>query len=516
MSQEYEPHNGFEKSAAFYLEAAQTALISGQPRLAIHLYRAAYEIELTTSPVVSNGVVAGLRKAWDIACELGDRSIAESLFSDLSPYNNQEQNEHDTMRLQGLALDQLGTIGITEDDLENMASFISNEIDQSENLQLRDILKSTLEQLGLPSGDDENSQAIQKLPPLELIASPGKNPSVQAGLAKTGIDLGRIGNSLRNQKQQTKQDGSQEHVDYGMLAGFDQTLAFMRNYGFLSAANDGYRDFITRSAAMHGVPALALDETFLFYGPSREDTTLFALATAGEIGFPQLRVSVDLDDRGNGTIKLAGPFRRSFFGGPPDLMEMATPCTVIIENIDFLDKMFANEQEAIRRNGMNHKGAQGMPMRSMQAEITGYLRALSNKPDIFIIATAQNVDNLHEPLASVLGPVQRIEIAKPLQDERRDVLVSFAAEHPSFAELDVNEIARFSEGLSRHELVAAVRAAVEVAYRESLRTSKYQKVTIGEVLLQLSSFIDHETDLYQQMEDEAVAHFYRDLNEDLL
>jgi SpoVK/Ycf46/Vps4 family AAA+-type ATPase len=516
MSQEYEPHNGFEKSAAFYLEAAETASLSGQARLAVHLFRAAFEIELTTKPVVSGRVIVGLRKAWDIACEQGDRSTAESLFSDLAPYNSQEQNEQATLRLQTLALDQLGSMGITEDELESMASFISHEMQNPENVQLRDVLKSTLEQLGLQASEDKENQAIQKLPPIELIASPAKGASSQTGIVKSRVDLGKIGRELRERHQHETENAHQEQFNYEVLAGFESTLAYMRSFGFLSAADGGYRDFIAQSAAMHGVSTLSLDETFLFFGPSREDTTLFALATAGEIGFPLLRVSVDLDGQGSGTIKLAGPFRRGFFGGPPDLMEMATPLVVLIENIDYLQQMFMSEQEAIRRHGAGQKGMVGGPQHSMQAEITAYLRALSSKPGIFIMATAEHADSLHEPLSRVLGPMQKIEIAAPKRDERRDVLVSFATEHPSFAELDVDEIARFSDGLSRHELVAAVHASVEVAYRESLRTGKYHKVTLGEVLVQLSSFLDHGSPLYQQVEDEVVAEFYRELDEDLL
>jgi SpoVK/Ycf46/Vps4 family AAA+-type ATPase len=148
-------------------------------------------------------------------------------------------------------------------------------------------------------------------------------------------------------------------------------------------------------------------------------------------------------------------------------------------------------------------------------EITGYLRAMSSKQGVFVMATAKDADALGESLKRVLEPAQRIVIAAPSPEERRDILVSFAAEHPSFAELDVDEIARYSEGLSRHELVAAAHAAVEVAYRESLRTSRYRKVTIGEVLVQIAAFIDHGTSLYQQVENEAVAQFCRDLDEDL-
>jgi AAA+ superfamily predicted ATPase len=289
----------------------------------------------------------------------------------------------------------------------------------------------------------------------------------------------------------------------------------MRGFGFLSASDAAHRLFIERSAAMHGVPQLSLDGTFLFFGPAREDVSLFAHATAGEIGFPVLHISVDLDAQGNGTIKLVGPFKRGLFGNPPDFMDMVTPCTVLIENIDLLQEMFNNEQQALRRGGAMFRGMMGMPARSMQAEMTGYLRALRQKSDIVIMATAQHIDTLREPLKSLLGVIHEIEVAAPREDERRAVLIGFAGEHPSFAELDISRIAQLSEGLSRNELVRAAHAAVEAAYRGSLRTGRYNRVTLGDVMVQLAPFLDHESSLYQQVEDEAVVQLARDLEEDM-
>jgi hypothetical protein len=525
MSQEREPHNGFEKSATFYLEAAETALISGQLRLAIHLFRAAYEVETAYGSLATGRVVDGLRKAWDLAVELGDRSIAESLFSDLAPHNSSEQNEQATMRLQTLALDQLEGMGITEDDLENIAGLISREILESDSGSILDSLKSALEQFGISMDDDDepapSQQAIQKAPPADSLlpvqraSKPSTSNTSGTPSAPTRAGLARIGKELRELSDRNREDGAQRRLDYQALAGYDHALKQMRDFGFLSAVSEHERSFIERSAAMHGVPRLSLSDTFLFFGPSREDVSLFAHATAGEIGFPVLHVSVDLDQQGNGTIKLAGPFRRGFFGSPPDLMDMVTPCVVLIENIDLLQEMFNNEQQALKRNGGRIRNMMGAGGRSMQTEITGYIRALRRKSDIITMATSQRPGVLREPLRGLLEPMHEIEIAAPEKDERRDVLISFASEHPSFTELDVDRVASLSEGLSRNELVHAAHAAVESAYRESLRTGRYNQVTIGDVLIQFAPFIDHDSLLYQQVEDEAAAQFCRDLEEDM-
>jgi hypothetical protein len=504
MNQEREPHSGFEKSATFYLEAAQIALVSGQPRLAVYLYCAAFEVESTCDTVVSGRVIEGLRKAWDIACEHGDRSIAESILSDLAPFNSAEQNEQATMRLQGLALGQLEEMGVSEDDLAQIAGALSHEMLTTESAKLLDSLQSALEQFGSSVEAEERSQAIQKLPPFGGGATP------QAGLARIGRELRQLNN------RKPVRDEQQQAFDFAALVGYDRALEHMRRFGFYASDDDGRRRFVEQSAAMHGVSRLSLDGTFLFYGTTHEDVALFAHATAGEVGIPVLHITVDLDAQGNGTIKLAGPFRHGLFGGPPDLMDMATPCTVLIENVDLLQQMFVNEQRAIQRFAGKPSAMMGNRGRSMQAEITSYLRVLRDKPGIVMMATAKQPNALTEPLRSLLGPIHEVEIANPLEDERRALLYRFAGEHPSFAELDIHRIAHLSDGLSRRELASAAHAAAEAAHRESLRTGTYSRVTIGDVLAQFAPLIDHESPLYQQVEDEAVAQLYREIEKDML
>jgi hypothetical protein len=536
MSTEREPHNSFERSAAFYLEAAQAALMDGQPRLAIHLFRAAFEIESSFGSLVSSQTLAGLRKAWDLALELGDRSVAESIFSELAPHNSSEQNERATTRLQTLALGQLEDMGITVDDLEGIADVISQEMVDSNSDKLLDSLKSALEHIGLVIDDDENDEATEeqttgplaiqrRLSAGALALSAGRadkapakdsaatDSSAQESGTKTG--LARIGRELREFSARGREEERQRRLDYQALSGYTQALERMKGFGFLAASDASHRLFIERSAAMHGVSQLSLDGTFLFCGPAREDVSLFAHATAGEIGSPVLHISVDLDAQGNGTIKLVGPFKRGLFGNSPDFMDMITPCTVLIENIDLLQEMFDNEQQAIKRGAATFRGMMGVPARSMQAEMTGYLRALRQKPDVVIMATTQDKNALREPLRSLLGVIHEIEVAAPREDERRAVLVSFAGEHPSFAELDIDRIAQLSEGLSRNELVYAAHAAVEAAYRGSLRTGRYNRVTLGDVMMQLAPFLDQESPLYQQVEDEAVIQLARELEEDM-
>ncbi|MDR3315033.1 MAG: hypothetical protein LBS98_00900 [Coriobacteriales bacterium] len=522
MSQRDEHQSGFERSAAFYLDAAYDAFALGQSRLAVHLFCAAFEVELRQGSVISTDIVEGLRKAWELACETGDRATAETLFHDLLPYNSEEQTEQGMLRLHGLAVEQLEGLGLTAHDLEGVAKAIANEIDSMEGDRLAESLKDALERLGAiaPESNDASAQgatqAIQKLPrfdlvgPLEGLGS-GEHmlPNGQAGAVLAGA-----GTWLERRKKREEQERTQErNLNYQNLAGFDRTLALMKGYGFDSQESSSFRAFVEQTAALHGVYSLALMENFLFCGPSRDDNALFAHATASEIGWPVLHIQVELEADGNGSIKLSGPFKRGFFGGPPDLMELVTPCTVIIENLDQLQEMFTQEMKASFQPEVRGRQQHG---RSMQAEISGYLRALMKKEGVFLIATAQKADTIKEPLTSILGALQRIGIELPDEAERRDVWMTFAAEHTSCAELDVDVLAKLSEGMTRREIVVVGITAVETAYRVSLKKRHYQKVSLGTMLSQLALHLEKDSAVYRQLEDTAVAQLLEEIEQESL
>ncbi|MDR1712786.1 MAG: hypothetical protein LBR39_01320 [Coriobacteriales bacterium] len=500
MSLEREPQNGFDKSAAFYLDAAYNAMMTGQPRLAIHLFSAAFEVESRDAEIISADIITGLRKAWDLACELGERCLAESLFGDLLPFNDDEQTQDGINRLHHLALDQIEGMGLDATDLEEIASAITEEMGSADGARLADSLRSALEKIG-GSAEPPSPQAIQKLPRIELMG-PLERRRSKSGGEDTWLDV------RRRRETQPNNNNDNQRLSYNGLSGFRSALEQMKNFGFNAEDSASFSKLVEQVSAMHGVSGLALGEGFALYGPSRADSSIFAIATAGEIGWPILHVHVELEKDGSGAIKLTGPFKRGMFGGPPDLMEMVTPCTVVIENIDHLQSMFNQEFQA-RLSGDPRVRGHG---RSMQAEVCGYLRMLLNKSDVFLITTAEKPNTLKQPLLGIIGSQQEINIELPSEIERRDVWVAFAADHPSFFELDVDLLARLSEGLSRHDLVSAGIAAVESAYRESLRRRQYQKVSLGEVLMQLANHLDHSSEAYQRLEDVAVAQLLNDLD----
>jgi hypothetical protein len=495
---------GSFRDIASVLEAADLAYADGQGRLAIHLYCAAFEMEQPGSMVLSSRVVDGLRKAWNLACELKDRPTAEELFGLLTPYNTSEETEQGILRLQGLAVSQLEGLGITPDDLETMAEAISQEASRTNDNPLFDSIRNALEQLGFDTAEDNEQQSGSTSPTslIELVAKNQTDIVPAAGIAAKSADTSAT--------EKSKKATRERRLDYEALAGYHDTIDYMKRFGFVPVEFEHARQFMERASALHGVYGLALSEPFFFYGPSRQDVSFFAHATAGEIGWPVLHIDVELDPDGSGTIKLAGPFKRGFLGGPPDIMELDTPCTVLIENIDYLQKMFGTEERA---GGIIESNGRPLHGRSLRNEMTAYLKALLKKPGVFLIVTAATSETLQEPLRSAIGVVQKIAVDAPNDPERLDVWKRFSSDHPSFAELDLGELAQLSQGVSRHSIIMAGHAAVDKAYRESLKSGEITNVSLGEVLSELAGLLDHDSEVYRRLEDAAVAQLYRDLEQ---
>ncbi|MGI6104844.1 MAG: ribonucleotide reductase subunit alpha [Raoultibacter sp.] len=110
-----------------YLKLAAKAQASGDVVLALHLYLAAYERSLQDTRTPAAVVIDGLRKAWGLACESKERSLAEYIFEKLEPYLTGDEISQYAAKLQRLALDKLEEFGLSREDLEDMTDVISQD-----------------------------------------------------------------------------------------------------------------------------------------------------------------------------------------------------------------------------------------------------------------------------------------------------------------------------------------------------------------------------------------------------
>ena len=570
-----------------YLDSADEARRAGRARLAVHLYCAAFELAIEQGLTPTDRLLDGMNQAWLLACEQGDHSSAEAIFNDMLPYHSPEQTEEALKQLQHLAMQQLEKLGMSHHEVLDLAQSLAEEITQSSS--------SDLDTRSLVTGDIANRIDLNRI--FEGFESQLLELNKAAEASKTTFDLGTPAEASTNTFDLGKatevsattfglgtstemSSATFEHTDdqmlsYDTITGFTETLRTMRQFGFKDTNDPHFSEFVAQASALHGLTAPVLTDTFLFYGPDRDDVALFAKATAGEIGWPIIEIAVEIETGGLGTIKVSGPIKRSFLGAPR-LTDLPRPCTLLIQNIDVLQQLFRGEEQAwcqrYRLNNLNNpnnpfnlsnptnpnnpfnpynpnnphrdhdsdtnpqcfrgsQGVNGIPFfgpapamgpglpRSIQAEVLGYFNILCARGEVFIIATAAEALGkrrlLCDGLMDVLGTFREIEVPAPTLEERAEILRYFAQEHPSFNEIAFENLAALAQGVSRNELVWAAQSAVEETYRKSLRTKRHQMVTLGEMLTQLIIYIDADSPYYQKIEDTIIEQFRSEIDEDL-
>ncbi len=496
----------YESSVEFFLDAANDALRKGHSGLATHLFCAAFEISQEKDYAPSEQVIEGLRTAWHLACEQGDRSMAETIFTNLVPYSSPEQTQDSMEKLQNLAIDQLEDMGLSRDDVENLADVIGQEL--IDNMGSEMLGGATLEDVM----DQVRGLLLNSLPAdgaqmASFATSIEERPMRSMNEDDDDVASTEVLNNSNDGIARRKQPEQNPSFDFSSLYGYSEALQEMRVYGFEGAGDDAYKEFVQEASRLHGIRGLMLHEPFLFYGPARQDVLLFAQATAGEIGRPVVSMHVEMDDSGTGSIKLSGPFKRSLFGNP-DPTEFPSPCTFMIENVDMLEYIFEHEET----EQLYIPPQQGVPQgASMRAEVTSYIHALMSRPGVFLIMTGSTAD-VSPVIRRAIGGYQAIEIDNPVLQERVDVWQRFAADHPSFQNLNFEELAVMSEGASRRDIFNVGRAAVKTAYRESLRNHAFRNVKMNDVLVALGSYIDHSSLIYHRLEDRAVNEFLSEID----
>ena len=113
--------------SAEYLTKASDAYAAGDFVLAMHLYLAAYEMAMGDPALPEQVAVRSLRAAWNLACQLKERSMAEYVFEKLEPFLSSTEASDCAERLQDLALDRLEQFGFSRAELEDMADMLSQE-----------------------------------------------------------------------------------------------------------------------------------------------------------------------------------------------------------------------------------------------------------------------------------------------------------------------------------------------------------------------------------------------------
>lgn len=444
-----------------YLNLADHSAQSGRKTEAMMLYLTAYETaaqaQIGKLPD-DHPAVEGLHRAWSIACEVEDRSIAEAVFGRLQDHLSPAESREFASRLQEFAVRKLKQLGL---DAPQMAI----------------------------SGTD---------------ASASVKESLMEKLAGLGIDTGNGDTALLPEIPSDEDVVDDDRLTYDDLVGFETAVMDMRQRGYGLSGDAAFTDFVRSLNRRHGIDGLPSFETLLFRAPSREDAARMMLATAGELNEPVIRIRMDTNSNGAAVLCImASPQIRNKFGFV--FAESGERGVVILEDVDMWGLPLDDTDEG---------GAATQPRLSRGAQkAIALIRAAVDNPNVVVMASASTMGHLEGYMVDLLSPLSPIDINMPTYAERTRLWTALVREHESLARLDVVKLVQVSANMSRFDIAMCTRDAIEQAYRESILKREYVRVTEQNIYEKLAACQPLDSPEYRLLEDALVADFARDLDQ---
>lgn len=511
-----------------YMKAAREAYASGDRVLAMHLYLSAYEEACGKSPLPDMEAVSALKEAWRVASELRERSIAEYIFDKLEAHLSSEEVESCARDLQSMALDKLSELGISRADLEGMADMISEEIGATAHISgITPIATSVRVHPGPgpadalrldASHDDAPSHAQQAAVQDEAsdspvhsdgAAQPPFSESSSASPASVSPDAASSAGTSAGERsgEEPPRLKSAYPLLFDDLVGFDAAIDDMRAFGIGAKQDEEYRLLVDTLRERHGIDGLSAAGSIVFRTSSREDASMFMAAVAGELDLPVLRVQMQPGPQGMPVLCVTTAADRPMRMGPNKL-SLDAPSVLILEDYDLwgaplMEAASAVEGENIMLASMS---------RAAREAFTLIASAVGN-PDIYVLASMSGESSDQGFLYDLMEPMNIVDIYLPDELERRQIWNAIAHDHPSVRELDLSRLTRFSRNLSRFDIVAAGREAVEDAYRQSLKARRYVPVSQSMMFEHVANFQPLESEEYRFLEEAVVTDFKSGLDD---
>ena len=458
-----------------YLERAQAAAEAGDRELAMHLFLTAYEEACKRSPVANDSAIAALRRAWGIACDMKERSLAEYIFDKLEPHLSTDEAPQYAKRLQNLALDKLSEFGISRADLEGVADMISEEIGQ--NAHITGI--SPIMSMHIP-GDTGADSADDSDEPRPTTAS----ADVHKAAPSKAVPMLR----------------------YSDLVGFDSIIedATLASGWALKTMRNTVRSWTrcANSTASTAFPPLA--PSCSARRRRRKDANTFMQAVVGELGLPAMRIQMQQGPMGVPMLCVTVSAKNQ----PRMLGRVAleAPSVLVLEDIDMwgaplIDAASSTEGE----------GAMFASMSRAAREAVALVTAAVENPNIYVLASVGGEAPDQGYLYDLMEPMSVVDIYLPDELERRQIWETIASEHPSVQSLDMAMLTKMSRNLSRTDIVTAAREAVEDAYRAGLKARCYKPITQELMFEHISNFQPLDSTEYRALEDAVIADFRKQI-----
>ena len=258
--------NEVDRETAEYLRMARNAVENGQFRLAVCLYLTAFEQDSANNQ--SNptpAAIACLRKAWTHACDLKDRAMAEHIFERLSPHLPAETVSEYSRKLQKLSLEKLEDFGLSHDDVEGMADFLTG-ITEGMPAGTAKIAVKSVDDDGPRLATVENELVSPSAPyGLRIDANKGKPKPAPAPIKQSAPSV--------SEEAKAPDAPAAQQICFRDLAGYDGAIQKMKALGFGAESDARYAAFLNMLSRRHGVEPRLTSMPMVFRSQAREDAT---------------------------------------------------------------------------------------------------------------------------------------------------------------------------------------------------------------------------------------------------
>lgn len=451
-----------------YLRRAASACSQGNAVLGMHLYLTAFEQASRSERGTETDAdaVEGLKRAWSLACELKERSLAEYIFEKLEPFLSSDEVEASAEQLQRLALDKLEEFGLSRSDLKEMTDAISQEFSGVGGVMMK---------FAKPSGSQRQRADVTTT---TLPAESAPNLALAF-----------------------------ERVDYSQTVGYSEVIKTMRHLGIGAEKDPEYLEFVKLLNSRHGLSRPPAADTLLFRCPAREDANRFMTATMGELGLPGLRMCMEENVAGMPMLCVM-----SSSDNQPKLNSANTAFegkgVLLIEDIDLWGAPFADAEDSLT-------GFMLAQLSRGARDAISLIRSAVENPDVHVLVSCATGGEIDPFFCDLLEPFTIVDIEYPTPAERLEIWMDIAHAHPSIRSIDRAALVRYSDGLPRFDIYMAAREAVEEAYRASLMTRSYVPVTADNLFEKLAAYQPLESKEYRALEEAVIRDFSRGLDDDL-
>jgi len=141
------------------------------------------------------------------------------------------------------------------------------------------------------------------------------------------------------------------------------------------------------------------------------------------------------------------------------------------------------------------------------------IRSAVENPDVRVLASASSAADIDEYFQELLEGAVIIDIDYPTPEERVDIWMDIAREHPSLRGVNRSDLVRLSANMPRYDIYMAAREALEDAYKQGLVARRYQPVTRDNLFDKLAAYQPLDSREYRELEEAVVSDFRRDMAE---